>query len=85
MRLSGVGPAAFFWGTIFILGAQKPPLTWILPSYSGEDQKKKNKSLLRKYTAVASVLLLFFGGQFLLGGTKAFFGTDFVLTFRGED
>ena len=73
MNLSDVGPVAFFWGTIFALGAhsrlgaQKLPSMRILPSHSGKDQKKKNKSLPGKCTPVASVLLLSFGARFLLG------------------
>ena len=51
----------------FCFGAQKPSLMRILPSHSGEDQKK-NKSLLWKCTSVALVLLLSFGARFSLGG-----------------
>ena len=59
-------------------------------TFGDEDQKQK-KGLYRKCTPVASVLLLSFGAQFSLGGhiltwdTKASFGTDFALTFGGED
>ena len=84
MHLRGVDPVAFFSGTIFALGAQKPPLTRILPSHSGERPKKEQKSSLKMHP-VASVLMLSFGARFLLGGTKTFFGTEFALTFRGEN
>ena len=69
MRLSGMGPVAFFWDTIFPLGAQKPPLTQILPSTLGvKTKKKKKKKSSSKMHPRASVLLLSFGAQFSLGG-----------------
>ena len=52
MHSSGIGPVAFFWGTIFAwgkhscLGAQKPLLVQILPSYLGVKTKNKTKRSL---------------------------------------
>ena len=48
MHLRGVGPLAFFSEIIFALGAQKLPLTRILPSYLGKDQKKKDQKFSLK-------------------------------------
>ena len=71
MRLSGMGPVAFFWGTIFALGAQNPPLTLILPSYSGEDQKKKRKKVFFENTLQWHRSCCFLlGHDFCLGAQK---------------
>ena len=66
-----------FGGTHSRLGAQKPPLVWILPSHLGV-KKTKQKDLDHKCTPMVLVLLLSFGGtqfslawggpQFSLGG-----------------
>ena len=91
MHLSGVGPVAFFSGTIFALGAQKPPLTRILPSHLGErPQKKEQKSSLKMHPSGIRPDAFFWGtfllgDTFSLGGTKTSFGTDSALTFGSED
>ena len=73
MHLSGVGPVAFLWSTIFalgaqfLLGAQKPPLMRILPSHSGEDQKKEQKSSSKMHFSGIGPVAFFWGTIFVWG------------------
>ena len=97
MNLSDVGPVAFFWGTIFALGAhsrlgaQKLPSMRILPSHSGKDQKKRTKVFLENAPQWHRSCCFLLGHDFCLGetlsleGTKTFVGKDFALTFGGKD
>ena len=71
MRLSGVGSVAFFWGTIFGLGGQKPYLTRILPSYSGgENQKKRTKVFFKNTPQWHRSYCFLLGHNFRLGVQK---------------
>ena len=67
MHLRGVGPVAFFSGAIFTLGAQKPPLTRILPSHSGERPKKEQMSFLKMHPSGIGTDAFFWGMIFAWG------------------
>ena len=67
MHLRGVDPVAFFSGTIFALGAQKPPLTRILPSHSGERPKKRTKVFFENAPSGISPDAFFWGTIFAWG------------------
>ena len=67
MHLRGVGLVAFFSGTIFALGAQKPPLMWILPSHSGERPKKEEKSTLKMHPSGIGPVAFFWRTIFAWG------------------
>ena len=86
MHPNGVGPVAFFGGTHSRLGAQKPPLVRILPSHSGMKTKNKTKrSWSQVHPNGVGPVAFFWGDKFSLGDTKTSFGTDFDLTFGGEE
>ena len=80
MHPSGIGPVAFFWGTIFAwgthshLGAQIPPLVQILPSHSGVKTKNKTKRFLSQMHSNGVGPVAFFWGTILtcLGGSTFF-------------
>ena len=71
LHLRGIGLVAFFWGMIFALGAQKPPLTWILPSHSGKDQQKKEQKSLKMYPSGIGPVAFLWGTIFAWEHTLA--------------
>ena len=97
MHPSGGGPVSFFWGTIFAwwahsrLGTQKPSLVRILLLHSRVKTKKKKAIFFANAPQWYRSCCFLFGHDFhledtfSLGGTKASYGTDFALTFGGEN
>ena len=59
-------------------------------TFGGKTQKKEQKSSLKVHPSVIGPVAFFWGmifawDTFSLRGTKTSFGSDFALTFRGED
>ena len=81
----------FCFGGTFSLGGTKVSFGTHFAQNSGVKTKKKKKSRLYKCTQWrrSCCFLLehdfLFGGKLSFGGTKAFFGSDFALTFGGEN
>ena len=78
MHLRGVGPVAFFSGTIFALGAQKPPFMWILPSHLGERPKKRQKSSLKMHPSGIGPVAFFWGTIFAWGHIHAWWHKNLI-------
>ena len=90
MHLHSVGPVAFFSGTIFALGAQKPPLMRTLPSHAGERPKKEQKSCLKMHPSGIGPVAFFWGTIFASGhnlawGHKNLLWYGFCPHIHGED
>ena len=90
MHLCDVGPVAFFLGMIFALGAQKSPLTRILPTHLGEKQKKRTKSSLKMHPSGIGPVAFFWGtifawGHILAWGHKNLLWYGFCAHILGED